>query len=994
MLSLLETSGAGNRSRQALVVAWPHLRRTTRRTAVLDVLLVAFVLIGGDVPAPALAALAGPAPTPRLDQSAAARRETAQALILDGQQKVAEGSFSSLHTAIESLERALSLACGLGDERLQAVALGQVGRAYDLLGNERQALACYGETVNLARRLGDRRAEAIMLNNIGLVYDALGERRTALEYYARARPVLHDIGDLRSEAATLVNTGLAFDNLGEPQRALGFYRDALALLREAGDRRGEAATLNNIGFVYDRLGAKQLALGYFGNALAAVGNTGDARLEAATLNNIGYVYEKTGEIERAVEYYNRSLPILRAVGDRRLEAVTLNNLGLVRLASGAAEQAHAIFAKALELRRAVGDRAGEAVTIADTGLAIEKLGRASEARARYRESIAISRDVEDAVTEASTLHRFGRLEASSGNLSEARVHLEGAISLVERLRSRLTSHDLRSSYLAFVHTYYETYVDVLMREHRNRPDSGLDSSALEVVERARARSLLDVLAEARADIRQGVTSELLAREQSLRAHLSAVAERKARANTTGADRDAQDRELARLLGEFQDVEAQIRLESPRYASLTQPRPLGAAQIQSLLDPDTLLLEYSLGETRSYVWAVTSTSVRSFELPPRERIERATREVYELLTARNRHVRFETAPQRMARVERADVDFVRAANQLAEMVLEPVSRLEPGKRLVVVGDGVLNYVPFAALPAPVSDGSPPHANPDGYRPLVVDREVVNLPSASTLALLREDVDRRKPASKTLAVVADPVFAQDDERVERRRGNERASSRSRGAAVWDDDSQSLVPLPGAPDDGGSFARLPFTRTEAERILALVPPAARRQALDFDASRSFVTGDDLGDYRYVHFATHGILNSKAPELSGLVLSLVDERGAPRDGFLWAHEVYNLRLSADMVVLSGCRTGLGKEIRGEGLVGLTRGFLYAGASRVLVSLWDVSDEASASLMARLYGEMLGGERRRPPAALRAAQLAVRSEERWRAPYYWAAFVLQGEVR
>jgi CHAT domain-containing protein len=197
----------------------------------------------------------------------------------------------------------------------------------------------------------------------------------------------------------------------------------------------------------------------------------------------------------------------------------------------------------------------------------------------------------------------------------------------------------------------------------------------------------------------------------------------------------------------------------------------------------------------------------------------------------------------------------------------------------------------------------------------------------------------------------------------------------------------------DDGVStIQRLPFTRREAEEVLALVPEPERMKALDFDANRAVATSAALGQYRYVHFATHGILNSEHPELSGIVLSLIDRRGAEQDGFVWAHEVYNLRLPAELVVLSGCRTGLGKEIKGEGLVGLTRGFMYAGAARVMVSLWDVSDEASAELMTRFYKGMLGPQRLRPAAALRAAQIAVWKERRWQAPYYWAAFVLQGE--
>jgi CHAT domain-containing protein len=197
----------------------------------------------------------------------------------------------------------------------------------------------------------------------------------------------------------------------------------------------------------------------------------------------------------------------------------------------------------------------------------------------------------------------------------------------------------------------------------------------------------------------------------------------------------------------------------------------------------------------------------------------------------------------------------------------------------------------------------------------------------------------------------------------------------------------------DEVTEIHRLPFTRREAEAILALVPETDRFKALDFDANRAVVTSPALGQYRYVHFATHGFLNTAHPELSGIVLSLVNHRGVEQDGFLWANEVYNLRLPAEMVVLSGCRTGLGKEIKGEGLVGLTRGFMYAGSKRVLVSLWDISDESSADLMARLYRAMLK-DHKTPAAALRAAQIEIMKDKRWQAPYYWAAWVLQGEPR
>jgi CHAT domain-containing protein len=198
-------------------------------------------------------------------------------------------------------------------------------------------------------------------------------------------------------------------------------------------------------------------------------------------------------------------------------------------------------------------------------------------------------------------------------------------------------------------------------------------------------------------------------------------------------------------------------------------------------------------------------------------------------------------------------------------------------------------------------------------------------------------------------------------------------------------------GVADAGLRIPRLPGTRREAAAITALLPEAERKQALDFDASRAAATSEDLSQYRIIHFATHGLLNSQHPELSGLVLSLVDRAGKPQEGFLRMHEIYNLKLPADLIVLSACQTGLGKEIKGEGLVGLTRGFMYAGAARVLASLWKVDDRATAELMKHFYQGMVK-DGLRPAAALRAAQVAMWKQERWSEPYYWAAFVLQGE--
>jgi CHAT domain-containing protein len=303
-----------------------------------------------------------------------------------------------------------------------------------------------------------------------------------------------------------------------------------------------------------------------------------------------------------------------------------------------------------------------------------------------------------------------------------------------------------------------------------------------------------------------------------------------------------------------------------------------------------------------------------------------------------------------------------------MLLGPVAAQLGGKRLLVVPDGALEYLPFAALTIPNTRGP--------FVPLIVEHEVTSIPSASTLAVLRRELQERPPAEKVVAVFADPVFDKTDERL--------SGGMSRNAGGHH----------GAPAESPALQRLPYTRQEAEAILALAPATGRKAALGFEANRAAAMSEDLSKYRIIHFATHSFLDSTHPELSAIALSMLDRQGRSQEGFLRSHEVFNLRLGAELVVLSGCRTGLGKEVKGEGLYGMTRGFMYAGSKRVLVSLWDVQDQATARLMTDFYRGLLGPKRSNTAAALRAAQIAIWREGRWQAPYYWAGFVLQGEPK
>jgi CHAT domain-containing protein len=369
-----------------------------------------------------------------------------------------------------------------------------------------------------------------------------------------------------------------------------------------------------------------------------------------------------------------------------------------------------------------------------------------------------------------------------------------------------------------------------------------------------------------------------------------------------------------------------------------------------------------------------------------------RRLYDLATARNRQTEGETVEQKRARVAVADNQYAEAAGRLSRMVLEPVRKQLGTKRLLVVTQGALQFIPFGILPAPAAA-----TENQGQRPLMTDHEIVSVSSASTLALLRSDSARRKPAPKALAVLADPVYSNDDARLKERTGKRSPGSQQTGSARLEAASEVTRAVEDLKDGGilsQGLPRLFVSRWEANEITSLVPAGESMQALDFAANRATATSPELAQYRIIHFATHAFIDNVHPELSGMVLSLVNERGQPQDGFLRVHEIFNLKLPAELIVLSACRTGLGKNVEGEGMLGMTRGFMYAGAPRVIVSLWAVNDKATSELMVRFYKKLLGPERMSPAAALRAAQIEMSGDKRWQSPYFWGAFVLQGDWR
>ncbi|HEY3055797.1 MAG TPA: CHAT domain-containing protein [Thermoanaerobaculia bacterium] len=847
----------------------------------------------------------------------------------------------------------LALRQCLPDGSARGDSLDYLGILYHLLGEPRKAITFFQSALPY-RNPQSPRLVAITLRNLADMYEETGDEE-GLPLLLSILDLMHDAGEEVGEGYIEESIALHYNARGDWQKALEHAQQGLRHFRNAKHPRGEVFALFGLGTAYEGMGELERALGYYEKALAMCQEVSEPVLRAEALWQVGRIHRELRHFDRALELQQQALELYRTSGDRGMESMLLLTLGKTHAMRGDQAKALTYYAEALPISRAVEFRNVEGGTLQAIAQSQFELGKESEALTAASQAVDIFRSIGAEADEAATRLLRARIERAGGKLDAARADAEASIRLTEKVRGNISAPETRATFVASAWETYDFYIDLLMHLH-------LDALALRTSEQARARSLIDLLAESRIGASDRVKPARINRVRSLRERISAKAQAQLKLAGSGNSAQAEviKRELEELNSEYEQVTAEIRRADPALAAVTSPEPLDIAQIQrEIVDSSSVLLEYALGETRSFLWVVTPTRLFSYELPPRARIEASVRTAYQALSSRS--------------------EGTEALAAVSKMILAPASAVIRAKRLVVVPDGALQYLPFAALPSPESG-----------KPLIADHEIVTLPSASAIAVLRRH-PRSQKNSKVLAVFADPVFDRNDSRLTAQMEGPSPTD-SRGA---DDAAVEAELVRSARESGlSNLPRLPFTRREAIAVLSLVAPSQRTEALDFNASRRTVLSVDLASYRFVHFATHGLLNNFHPELSGIVLSMVDEKGREQNGFLSTADVFNLSLAADLVVLSGCRTGLGKEIRGEGIAGLTRAFMYAGSPRVVASLWNVNDAATAELMKRFYQEMLGPERRPPAAALRAAQLSMRQQARWSAPYYWAAFVIQGEWR
>ena len=980
--------------------------------------------------------------------------QTAEPIFAEAEKLRSEQREDANLKAIERFREAATAFQNSNDLKRAAVAFRNAGEILQLLGNSAEALVCYQQAqalnrktrdqleearlfndlsylyfidgkskeaeqnarsaLQLARALRNRAIEAEALNNLGEAFYGLGERTENQQFEQQSLTIWRELNDPRGQAVSSMSLGYNYKNLGQPEKAFRSFAEALSLARQSKDLAVECQALIALGFINRKTGNNQAALDWYETAKPIAERIGDQTAQAMVSGAIGTIYfdmgdqslavpycekatqlfERNGKLwgategqvqlgrmshslgddQQAIEHFTAALASFKSLRMPQLESLTLRDLGLAYDSMGDTNKALESYNRAALLMRKDEDQREAAYLLCYIGHVYEHLKNANRALQYYRNALPLSERSSDPVAKAMIHNHLAHLYRGLGDLANAKQEIEAALGIIETQRANVVSQDLRTSYFATVRSTYEFYIDILMQMHRQNPSAGFDKEAFAVSEKARARSFLELLSEARAKVRDGVDPALLEKERSLSEAINTKAQQQVQLlmEKRTEESDQICKELDDLVAELAQTRDKIRQSNPRSASVNVPELLSLDEVQKrLLDDDTVLLEYVLGDERSYVWVVTRNSLFSYELAPRQEIETSARKLHELIASRQM-IYGESVAARAERQAQADAQIPTQTDLLSKLIIGPLAGVLEKKRLLVVADGALQYVPFQMLTAPETGAY-----------LLQKYEIVNLPSASTLALLQSVAANRKPASKSVAVLADPVFEADDPRV--------TANVKRLQPRRSNDVQLALRDAGITPDGGQIPRLLASGAEANGIIAAAPWYTGFKAVGFDANREIVFGPQLSDYRIIHFATHGLINSERPELSGIVLSLFDSEGRPQNGFLRLHDIYNLHLPADLVVLSACSTGLGKDVRGEGLIGLTRGFMYAGASGVIASLWKVDDDATAELMKHFY-EALFHEGMAPAAALRHAQLTLSQNKRWQSPYYWAGFVIQGQ--
>ena len=870
--------------------------------------------------------------------------------------------------ALEYYQQALRIHTKLGDQASLASNLANIGVIYDNLGQYQSARTYYQQALDIQKTIGDQQGVGQTLSNLGIVYQNLGDFSQALTHYQAALSIQRDLGDQAGEANTLTNVGVVYNSQGQYTQALVNYLDALAIQQTLGDKRRIGNNLSNLGVLYYNLGQLEPALGYLLQALTIRGEIGDKVGESTDLSHLGVVYDSLGLSAKALTTYQQALTSKQALKDKRGEEIVLSQLGALHANTGNYPAALEDFQRALQLDRQLGDRQGEGNDLANIGLIYQQMGQLQQAYTALQTSV---KQLEELGTDKRWYAQRGlaRIQVQLEQNEAALAQYEQAINTIEELRADLQDKADKLAFISDKLYVYDEFIDLLQGLHQEYPNQGYDRKALEIFERKQGRVFLEEIGKSGATRFGGLPAAITQQEHSLNEQYHTLRTNlvAARNKPVSQQQPTQiktlTQQLATITAKQTELKNHLQQHYPDYYALKYPQPASVTALQQeVLRADERLLIYDVMARQTILWVVGPQQLAIFNLPLGEA------KLGELV-GYIREVIINRLPE-----------FIEESQPLYELLLPQAIRplLAQAHTLYVVPTGPLYMLPFESLVTHTTETNIPHY-------LIEKYSVYYLSSASLLKILREVQSRRQvQPQKQLLAFADPAYSPCQENIDSRTvAHTRTVSQIRTKAYRDVLGAICFPtLPETATEANAIADL-FNTTDSNLYLG---KAANLKTL-FQLNQS----QQLSDYRYLLFATHGLLPYEVDGLAqaALVLSYPEV-----EGYLTTAKAFGLQLNADFINLSACNTGGGEKIEGEGVMGLTRAFMYAGTSAIGVTLWSVESSSAENMSVGIFENLTQGQT--TAQALQQIKLKMISgkakQPYYRHPFYWAPFVVYGD--
>ena len=883
------------------------------------------------------------------------------------------GNLGRYDEEVKLCERSILLARQRNDIEVLIDFLEEKSYCLGKRGDHMAAIDCLNQAVSIAREIRNRKRTIDLFDLISQKYWYLDDYQQALHYAGESLMISRELNDLEGQASSLNYMGIFYTSIGEIYRGLSCYYEALDLFRQIDNKGGEGTCLGNIAWEYIHLGAAEKAVPLLKRAVAIFHAVkGWERWEATYISNLGSAYRKLQRFEEALEQYRRAYDIIsKHQGEEHQASNFLGSIGEIYQEMGEYEKAIEYCRQALEMDMALFKKSHRSANLLRLGNVYLEMGEADNASHYYQEAYNISRSIKND-------EYLWKIEAGLGYIFQLKQDTDGAIQFykqavndIEGIRNRIVLDEEKIGFFEDKSDIYKKLIMQLVLLNETCPKQGYEVEGFEYTEKARARAFLDILAESRARVRKGIDPALLQRERDIFRQISRIQTEMQKPDLNAAKWDSLSRALIRVEDLHDEFKRELRNSNVRYANLVYPEPCTLSQVQArVLNSHTALLEFCLNEPYSILWCVTKDDLHLISLPPGNEIEAMIRDYMQTISM-------------PVGLNNPFLKHVSPGFRLYNCLISPaISHLSGISHLIIVCDGLLHYLPMEALVTQKTE------NPESIHYFNEDYQISYAPSASVIGTLHEEQDKHIKTANKLLAFGDPDFGES-------RGN--ALNRGKTNSVTGDSTENIADMDFASRGlyekaGIQFRRLPHSGDEVEEISHLFKDKEKAVYLRENAKEEIVKQLPLTPFRYIHFATHGIIDQDFSNRSGIVLTLDDDPA--EDGFLQMNEILNLEMNADLVVLSACQTGLGTFKRGEGIVGLTRAFMYAGARSILVSLWNINDGSTAVFMKNFYQHLQ--ENRNKTESLQLAKSDMLRSERsaYHHPFYWAPFVLIGEGR